>query len=188
MTTHPDLRSANIARQAEWDAAGLVNNTGHRMNELAGEIGEFCNVIKKFRRAELDIPGSRADLEMYTDELGDVVICLDLLLMTLGERSAAPDIPSLQAFNPEIAIGDSGVGLRIFQTAGLLFTAVELYEASRRISIGLSAFHRRILMHAETIMTTCYMAAMIAKVDLPRAVADKFNKTSRIRGFDTLLR
>jgi NTP pyrophosphatase (non-canonical NTP hydrolase) len=188
MTIYPDLRTANAARQTEWDPTGLVNNMGHRMNELAGEIGEFCNVIKKFRRAELDIPGSRADLEMYTDELGDVVICLDLLLMTLDERSAVPDLPSLQAFNPEIAIGDSGVGLRIFRAAGLLFTTVELYEASRRTSIGLSAFHRRILGLSETIMTTCYEAAMIAKVDLPCVVADKFNKTSRVRGFDTLLR
>ena len=83
MTTHPTLRSANIARQVEWDQDGQIT-ASYRGNELAGEVGEACNVIKKLERERLGILGSRATVGELADELADVLICADLIAMHYG--------------------------------------------------------------------------------------------------------
>lgn len=74
------LREANITRQIEWD-------TGVPMlffaNELAGEVGEACNVLKKLdREHNYKIKGSRDTFYHLSEELADIVICSDLLAMT----------------------------------------------------------------------------------------------------------
>lgn len=82
------LRSANEQRQREWDKAGGID-LSYRGNELAGEVGEACNVIKKLERERLGIRGSRATRQQLQEELADVVICVDLIAMAteidLGE-------------------------------------------------------------------------------------------------------
>lgn len=83
MTTHPTLRSANIARQGEWDQDNQIS-AAYRGNELAGEVGEACNVIKKLERERLGILGSRATVGELADELADVLICADLIAMHYG--------------------------------------------------------------------------------------------------------
>ena len=83
MTTHPTLRSANVARQDEWDQDGQIT-ASYRGNELAGEVGEACNVIKKLERERLGILGSRATVGELADELADVLICADLIAMHYG--------------------------------------------------------------------------------------------------------
>ncbi|MNS47409.1 hypothetical protein D3C72_799370 [compost metagenome] len=83
MTTHATLRSANIARQDEWDQDGQIT-ASYRGNELAGEVGEACNVIKKLERERLGILGSRATVGELADELADVLICADLIAMHYG--------------------------------------------------------------------------------------------------------
>ena len=74
------LRSANAERQREWDKDSKISLT-YRGNELAGETGEACNVIKKLERERLGIRGSRATKQELSDELADVVICADLIAM-----------------------------------------------------------------------------------------------------------
>ena len=78
-----DLRAANATRQAEWDAESQIT-LAYRGNELAGEVGEACNIIKKLERERIGIRGSRATLEQLAEELADVVICVDLISMHLG--------------------------------------------------------------------------------------------------------
>lgn len=78
-----DLRSANATRQAEWDAGNQLD-LSYRGNELAGEVGEACNVIKKLERERLGIRGSRDTLEHLAEELADVIICVDLIAMAVG--------------------------------------------------------------------------------------------------------
>ena len=78
------LRHANFIRQKElfkqcgqW---GLVD----RSNEIAGEVGEVCNVTKKIKR-QLDNDMSTTELhDNLKDEIGDVLITLDLLAMDAG--------------------------------------------------------------------------------------------------------
>lgn len=80
---HTTLRSANEARQQEWDTGNQLT-LAYRGNELAGEVGEACNVIKKLERERMGIAGSRDTLEHLAEELADVVICTDLIAMQVG--------------------------------------------------------------------------------------------------------
>jgi len=75
-----DLRMADIAREKVWDPDDLITLT-YRSTELAGEVGEACNVVKKLERERLGIRGSRATKEQLAEELADVIICVDLLAM-----------------------------------------------------------------------------------------------------------
>ena len=77
------LRSANIARQREWDEGNTLTLT-YWGNALAGEVGEACNVIKKIERERLKLKGSRATVSDLADELADAVIYIDLLCMSEG--------------------------------------------------------------------------------------------------------
>ena len=77
------LREANQNRQAEWDPDDRIS-LSYRGNEMAGEVGEACNVIKKLDRERLGIRGSRATIEQLAEELADVIICADLIAMGEG--------------------------------------------------------------------------------------------------------
>lgn len=77
------LRAANAARQVEWDPSDRIT-LSYRLNELAGETGEACNVGKKLERERLGIRGSRATIGQLAEELADVVICVDLVAMAEG--------------------------------------------------------------------------------------------------------
>lgn len=77
------LRQANHSRQKEWDKDGRIT-LSYRGNELAGETGEACNVIKKLERERLGIKGSRATKEDLASELADIIICTDLVAMAEG--------------------------------------------------------------------------------------------------------
>jgi NTP pyrophosphatase (non-canonical NTP hydrolase) len=77
------LRLANKERQQERDPSDQITLC-YRGNELAGEVGEACNVIKKIERERLGIRGSRVSIEQLAEELADVVICADLIAMSEG--------------------------------------------------------------------------------------------------------
>lgn len=83
MTTFTQLREANFKRQQEWDPTNSIT-VEYRGNELAGEVGEACNVIKKIARERLGIRGTRATKEQLAEELFDVIICVDLIAMQEG--------------------------------------------------------------------------------------------------------
>lgn len=88
------LRSANLVRVPHFGCGGLHDwSVAERGNELAGETGELCNVLKKIKRAQSRGEEVPAGLLMHAaEELGDVIICADLIAAQLGidlERSAA---------------------------------------------------------------------------------------------------
>lgn len=74
MLDFEELRSYVAAREVEWDAARVMT-LAHRGNELAGEVGEACNVIKKLERTRLGVRGKPATVADLADELADVIIC-----------------------------------------------------------------------------------------------------------------
>lgn len=78
------LRRANMERQKEWDTTTGGVSLSYRGNELAGEVGELCNILKKLEREALGIKGSRDTVEHAGEEGGDVLICLDLIFGKLG--------------------------------------------------------------------------------------------------------
>ena len=79
-----ELRQANCLRNEEWIAGSAPLSLSFRGNELAGEVGEACNILKKLDRERLGLRGSRASPEQLSEELADVVICVDLIAMDLG--------------------------------------------------------------------------------------------------------
>lgn len=79
-----ELRAANKARQAAWCPEQIPPDLSFRGNELAGETGEVCNVIKKLERERLGWRGSRDTLSHLAEELADVVICADLVAIAAG--------------------------------------------------------------------------------------------------------
>ena len=82
MSTYQTLRAANVARQAEWDGDSRIT-LAYRGNELAGEAGEACNVIKKIERERLGIRGSRDTIEHLAEELADVIITVLLVAKSM---------------------------------------------------------------------------------------------------------
>ena len=83
MGTYSTLREANKARQEEWDPDNKIT-LSYRGNELAGEVGEACNIIKKLERARLGIRGTTETWKHLAEELADIVICVDLIAMDAG--------------------------------------------------------------------------------------------------------
>ncbi|MNI17827.1 MazG nucleotide pyrophosphohydrolase domain protein [compost metagenome] len=103
MTTHTTLRAANIARQIEWDQDNQIS-AAYRGNELAGEVGEACNVIKKLERERLGILGSRATVDELADELADVLICADLIAMHYGIDLEAAVVRKFNATSEKVGL------------------------------------------------------------------------------------
>ncbi|TWD54508.1 MazG-like nucleotide pyrophosphohydrolase family protein [Agrobacterium vitis] len=79
--TFRNLAAAHAARQAEW-CPDQMPDLSFRGNELAGEVGEACNIIKKLERERLGWRGSRATFEQLADELADVIHTTTLVAYT----------------------------------------------------------------------------------------------------------
>ncbi|MFB8340941.1 MazG-like family protein [Brucella cytisi] len=79
-----NLRAANVARDQEWNTGSERVSMTFRATELAGEVGEACNVIKKLERERIRLVGSRDTKERLAEELADIVICTDLVAMDAG--------------------------------------------------------------------------------------------------------
>ena len=76
------LREMTIKRQKEW-AGDVELSLSYRSNELAGEVGELCNCIKKLERERMGMVGSRVSKESIAQEIADVIITADLLASAL---------------------------------------------------------------------------------------------------------
>jgi len=77
------LRMKGIKRALEWHKDDPDYNSDtleellFRTTELAGEVGEVCNEIKKYSRSCRKMKGGKVSFEDIGDELADVFICLD---------------------------------------------------------------------------------------------------------------
>jgi NTP pyrophosphatase (non-canonical NTP hydrolase) len=99
------LHAANKARQTEWCAGGDPEpDLAFRGNELAGETGEACNVIKKLERERRGWRGSRATAEQLAEELADVVICADLCAVTAGIDLAGAVVAKFNATSEKVGL------------------------------------------------------------------------------------
>lgn len=81
---HVGIHAANAARQVLWNGEGQTNGPLYSAVELAGEVGEVCNVVKKLEREARGKVGSRSSVAKLEEEIGDVLICLDLLASEYG--------------------------------------------------------------------------------------------------------
>lgn len=161
---HTDLHTANRERNKAWDTASDLTPS-FRVNELLGEIGELCNVIKKLERERLNIRGSRDTLQHLAEELGDGVICLTLvasefdLKLTTTWQNAVKPLPTDHAVSLGIALGNLCSGVRD------------------------NAPHL-VWIHAMEAMGALRALAAHYGLDLDRCAAEKFNATSRKVGLN----
>jgi NTP pyrophosphatase (non-canonical NTP hydrolase) len=81
--TIAQLQRAHVERQEEW-CPDQKPDLSFRGNEMAGEVGEACNVIKKLERERHGWRGSRATKEQLAEELGDVIHTAILCAITAG--------------------------------------------------------------------------------------------------------
>ncbi|WEK05752.1 MAG: MazG-like family protein [Candidatus Devosia phytovorans] len=81
--TIEELQAAHIERQEEW-CPDQKPDLSFRGNEMAGEVGEACNVIKKLERERQGWRGSRDTVEHLGEELADVVHTAILVAITAG--------------------------------------------------------------------------------------------------------
>lgn len=138
------LHAANKARQTEWCEGGAPEpDLAFRGNELAGETGEACNVIKKLERERHGWRGSRATPEQLAEELADVVICADLCAVTAGIDLGAAVVAKFNATSEKVGLttrlvaepshGDEGTEWfwRIVDAAGLGNVPSDEFEALR---------------------------------------------------------
>lgn len=77
------LRAVNASRLTAWEAGNKADALFHAV-ELGGEVGELLNVAKKLHREQMGWVGSSSDLQDLSDEIGDVLICLDKLAQQYG--------------------------------------------------------------------------------------------------------
>ncbi len=152
-----DLRSANLNRQQEWDPGDFANNADWRLNELAGEAGELCNILKKLHRERCGVPGSRATAEELADEMADVIICIDLVALTVGHPGTQPRSNVFQGTNQGT----------LPQFGRLIMS-----------SLGSAASPDVPLYPLEFLHGLMVTLAKRENVNLDRAVAKKFNQTS----------
>ncbi len=170
-TTIERLQTANITRQKEWDVNSDID-LSYRGNELAGEVGEACNIMKKLDRERLGIRGSRSNKNELADELADVVICSSLIANAVGiDLAEEYGFGSFPIFNnTDVSLSRRGNALAI--KTGLvcdLLSAEELRSFSvAKLGVALA--------------NLCKLVSVIGKsedIDMDLAVTAKFNATTR---------
>lgn len=169
------LRNATARRQAEWDPQQKLDHV-FLANALAGEAGEACNVLKKIEREQAGAPGSRADLSDLAKELSDVVIYADALAMKLG-AALDMDLPRDATLPPRVR-RPSAIGLILFVRTG--YIADQCWSQDRPPDKTLAA------ADLSLVVATASIIAALHGFNLPRAVAAKFDATSRKLGLAEL--
>jgi NTP pyrophosphatase (non-canonical NTP hydrolase) len=109
--TFEELSKANATRKIEWHGEnneqwGLVDWS----NELAGETGETCDVVKKIRRVDTGVTrrGPRSRDALFAAlrlEIADVVICADLLCSAAGFNLGAAVAQKFNATSEKHGLG-----------------------------------------------------------------------------------
>lgn len=90
-------------RDVQWDPEGKLDLL-FRATELAGEVGELCNVVKKIERERLGLRGSKATKDQLREEIGDVLICLALLANTADIDLAQAVISKFNASSEKLGL------------------------------------------------------------------------------------
>jgi len=156
-----ELHKANFARQKEWDSSDAKTDLDFCSVELAGEVGEACNIIKKIERERLGMRGSRATLEDLADELGDVIICCDLMALHIG-GIADPKTKIIWMRNKSLA----RLGSEMAAAAGMVCHAASTGNTKAVIQL------------LEVLIQRTDLIARSKNLDLDGLVKHKFNATS----------
>lgn len=166
-----NLREANEARQALWDTGNVIDMLW-RLNELGGEVGEVCNLLKKRDREAAGLPGSRTTREAIMEEIADVIICTDLVMLTA-------DMPAIELayLSPRAGGMISPDGVMMLAHVGLMC------DGFLNAKMGSVRLHAEKLVHRAS--TTA--AFFNNRIEYEIAISKKFNKTSHTVGLPVFL-
>lgn len=165
-----ELHKANIARGIEWEGSNDKCDLSFWGVELAGEVGEACNIIKKIERERLSLRGSRATMQDLADELADVIICVDLIACSRKTQLNPGKLPYMVVKSSLSVLGN-----KLAASSGMVN---HIIADEKRNFTQLSSMLCIVIHHAEAI-------AQICKIDLDAAVMAKFNATSEKYGLKT---
>lgn len=112
------LREANARRAIEWNPSGVSCGALFAAVELAGEVGELLNELKKRERHSRGLKGGKDDPQAIAMELADVVICVDLLARELGVDLSEAVVAKFNSTSEKHGFatrlsGDHGLALQI---------------------------------------------------------------------------
>lgn len=180
---YQSLRDANLVRQHEWDPGNHARDLFWRANELAGEAGELCNVLKKIHRERCGVAGSRAILNDMAEEAADVIICIDLLALDYGvEAKAIQSVADLMLHKHRDTQGSLVErGTMITRCLGRVCDV--LYEDE-----GPDGHHEEMAARLGALQANILLLARAEGIDMLVAVANKFNATTHKMGLTTFLR
>ncbi len=178
LTYHPTLREANITRQREWDTGNQMT-LSYSGNELAGEVGEAIEAAAYHSFKPTAV--TKANL---ADELGDVVICCDLLAMRYDIPLPLPPHPLAVPFDREILFA---VLVDLAIAAGAVSNIVKKLEREAIGMKGSRSTPGHLADALDTVLVEANDIAARSGLVLADCVASKFNATSEKVGLKTRL-
>lgn len=122
------LQAAHVERQKEW-CPDQQPDLSFRGNEMAGETGEACNIIKKLERERHGWRGSRSSLAELADELADVVHTAVLCAITAGVDLAPAVVAKFNATSEK-----NGLSSRLQPDARIAALEIRLRRARKALT------------------------------------------------------
>jgi hypothetical protein len=170
------LRDANVARQAEWDTGGNID-LSYSGNELAGEAGELI-------QAAVDLLNGGDDYEALREEIGDVIICCDLIGLRVGRPLITrwPVNPRKGHADARI-VTDQLVDLAI--EVGNVSNTIKKQERERFGMVGARGSLDDMMHNLNEIICLVHWIGESFGVAAGECVAHKFNLTSAKYGLQT---
>lgn len=176
MTQFNNLRDANQARQIEWDTAGDIT-LSYAGNEFAGEVGELIQAVMDYLNGSNNIIAVR-------EEIGDVIICCDLLAGRVDRKLLFTDAEFTNHTTPTDAlIKERLIDLAI--EAGNVCNTVKKQERERFGMVGAKGSLDDMIRNLDEIVMIVTLIAADLNIVAKQCVADKFNLTSRKYGLKT---
>ncbi len=170
MALFEDLRSANRARQAEWDTGGDIT-LSYTGNELAGEAGELIE-------AATDILFGGSDQEALRQEIGDVIICCDLIALRCGlDLNLTPEVPVFGM--------PKDIMLELSIQVGMVCNTIKKQERERFGMVGARGSLEDLNRNLNEVVFNVHRLARCFDLFAGSCVAEKFNLTSRKYGLKT---
>ena len=183
------LRAASATRSVRYYRDGQQPwNAEDWLTALGGEIGEALNVVKKLNRDRERMKGNVASrqtlLHALADELADVVIYLDLALLSRSIDALRPSQFALDRLRPPPRESTaSGLGTTVLIAGGQFASALALSIHDNQQD-GADDYYRGMAVErAELLLRQIGYLASLFGIDLAEAVARKFNADSEKHGF-----
>lgn len=175
---HTTLRAANTARQREWDTGGNID-LSYSGNELAGEAGELV-------QAAIDYLNGSGNLEALREEIGDVIICCDLIALRVQRplRTQFPTDTSIGC-SDAVVVKDHLIDLGI--EIGNVSNTIKKQERERFGMVGARGSLDDMMRNLDEIVQIVHRIGECFGQAAHSCVASKFNLTSRKYGLATMM-